>query len=547
MKFRVMLVDDEAMSLKGLQSLVDWKEQNCEVVGTAFSAISALEQIDALSPHIIITDLVMPEMDGIEFITIIKKHHPEIEIIILSGYGEFDYAQKAIKNDVCEFLVKPVTRGQILEALNKTSAKIIAAKKKENILEAQKKLLEKSVPLLRNKYMLEMLKGNAKDKEEIIRKCKLINLKFNQSAAVCVLAANIIDDDNIMIVLSIKDFCERFFDGLCRAHIVLDNEYICIVMYGKECEINDGNSYKHTAGLCEGIKRKFGIQLTAGIGPCCPDFAGIHASYNAARNAALSGFFMGEGCIIHHSNAIENHEHCAYPYKKAIEIIDKIKFKSDCDAKLIADEMMTELINASGYNVDVIYDYLHHFCIQLAASLHNQASAENNESSNMQEIIDSLKKSANIEELGDSLVYIIEYELVLFDKLRKKKANLIIDKAKAYIDGNMSGDLSLNAMSCVVFMSPAYFSAFFKQATGVNYHDYVIGEKMKFARSQLIEERKKVYEVSQMVGYVNTRSFSSTFKRYWGENPSDYVKSFFATRREDKQTAGSQAARQKII
>ena len=94
----------------------------------------------------------------------------------------------------------------------------------------------------------------------------------------------------------------------------------------------------------------------------------------------------------------------------------------------------------------------------------------------------------------------------------------------------MAGDLSLNAISKIIFMNPIYFSSIFKQSVGSTYQDYIFSEKMKLAKKLLIEKEKKIYEISDAIGYVNARSFSDAFKRYYGYTPSNFKKNFFNSR-----------------
>jgi two-component system response regulator YesN len=155
---------------------------------------------------------------------------------------------------------------------------------------------------------------------------------------------------------------------------------------------------------------------------------------------------------------------------------------------------------------------------------------ETRDESYFADIFERIRKNSSITELEGTLGEVIRYEIQVIDDERKKKANSIIEKVKNYIKDNLSEDLTLNAVSSIIYMNPVYFSTLFKQSTGINYHDYVFEEKMKIAQKLLIEDQKKIYEVSEMVGYVNARSFSEAFKRYWGDTPSNYVKEFFDNR-----------------
>jgi two-component system response regulator YesN len=125
---KVMLVDDEPIILKGLRKLIPWAENGYEIIGEAFDGEDAMEMLETKEPDIIITDLLMPGMDGIEFIRRLNEMNKNIRVIILSGYGEFEYAREALKNRVFEYLLKPVTRQQLTDALHRVSEAILSEK-----------------------------------------------------------------------------------------------------------------------------------------------------------------------------------------------------------------------------------------------------------------------------------------------------------------------------------------------------------------------------------------------------------------------------------
>ena len=128
---KVFLVEDEKIIRKSIKNNVKWEENGFEFAGEAPDGEMALPMIEKLHPDIVITDIKMPFMDGLELSDILKKKMPKIQIIILSGYGEFDYAKEAIKIGVTDYLTKPVTGEQLLEALNKVKQKLDKKKRQE--------------------------------------------------------------------------------------------------------------------------------------------------------------------------------------------------------------------------------------------------------------------------------------------------------------------------------------------------------------------------------------------------------------------------------
>lgn len=531
MKYKVMLVDDEPIALRGLEQLVNWDEIDCLLAGTAYSAVLALESIPEICPDIIVTDLVMPEMDGIEFISILNQRHPGIEVIILSGYGEFEYARQAIKNNVCEFLVKPATDEELKDAIVKVAAKIEQRRQREQSSEKQKELLDRSIPLLKNQYMLEIIKGNI-DEQEARGKAAMIGFDFARNSWICLLHIDTKkNDDDIIAGLLLKEYCQEYFGLICRTSVIMDGELICIVLSDNESLIDDHGVFSYMEQLSDNIRIKYGLSTSIGVSPCFREIKDAPGAYSAAYGALMSRFFLGLGQVIHYSVAVESRESGMYPYEAADGIINRIRYQENLDARELSDELVDAFIKSAGYNIETIYQFCYQFCIRLREVLQSMDDGSlEQENYSLPEVLRKLRGKSSVDELKSYLAGIIAGEVQLIDSVRKRKAGSIIDKVKQYIGKNLSEDLTLNAVAAMVFMNPTYFCLFFKQSTGINYHDYVFAEKMKHARKLLIEDQMKIYEVSELVGYMNPRSFSDAFRRYWGMTPSNYLKSFYDSR-----------------
>lgn len=527
--YKVLLVDDEPIALRGLEQLIDWEEIDCQIVGTASCAVFALEMIPEIGPDIIITDLVMPEMDGIEFISLINQRYPGIEVIILSGHGEFEYAQQAIKNNVCEFLVKPATEDELKQSVSIVAAKIEQRQQREQSSEKQKELLNRSIPLLKNQYMLDILKGEITDEAEARSKAALIGFLFSQVSAVGLLHIDTQKSDKDIITnLLLKEYCQEYFDTICHAIIIMDGVFICIVLSDSENLVDDHRVFSYMEQLSDNIRTKFGISTTIGISPCFREVKDTPSAYTAAYDALMSRFFLGLGQVIHHSLAVESKESGMYPYEAADSIITRIRYQENLDVQELSNEIVDAFIKSAGYNIEIIYQYCYQFCIRLMEVLQSMDDGSlEQENNSLPEVLKKIRNKSSVQELKKYLAAIIAREVSLIDSFRKRKAGSIIDKVKQYVSENLSEDLTLNAVAAMVFMNPTYFCIFFKQSTGINYHDYVITEKMKQAQKLLIEDQMKIYEVSELVGYMNPRSFSDAFRRYWGMTPSNYLKAFY--------------------
>ena len=161
--YRLLLLDDEEIVLKGIQKVYDMPKYGFQVVGAISNPVKALEQLDILQPDLIITDVKMPQMDGLEFSSEVKKHFPDVEVVILSGYDDFSYAQAAMKLGVSDYLLKPIKKDDFIAMLKHMHQKIEEKQSKENQYQELQELVRNSYSELKNRFYLAVTEDNKYD------------------------------------------------------------------------------------------------------------------------------------------------------------------------------------------------------------------------------------------------------------------------------------------------------------------------------------------------------------------------------------------------
>ena len=155
--YKLLLVDDEVDVREGLLSEIDWEKHGFAVEGTAENGREAMELIDRLSPDVVLTDISMPFMDGLALSDWIRREHPAVRIVLLSGYDEFEYAQRAIKLDIDEYILKPFDAEQIVQVLNKVKDRLDVEIARRKDMELLRKHYLTSLPVLRETFLISLL------------------------------------------------------------------------------------------------------------------------------------------------------------------------------------------------------------------------------------------------------------------------------------------------------------------------------------------------------------------------------------------------------
>lgn len=177
--YKLVIVDDKVDIIQGIRAIGRWAEYGVEVAGWAYDGQEALKLIEQIRPEIVITDIMMPVMDGLKLIELVRKAYPEIKVIILSGYDEFSYAQQAIKLGAEEYLLKPVEIQQLHQVVYRVKEKLDREALKHEAEKILLERLEQSLPLLRDRFFLSLTEEAAGfNQDELTQRLEFLKVKL---------------------------------------------------------------------------------------------------------------------------------------------------------------------------------------------------------------------------------------------------------------------------------------------------------------------------------------------------------------------------------
>lgn len=369
---RVIIADDEARVCKLINKLIDWDKLGMRIVGTASNGIEALELIEKENPDIVITDIRMPGYDGLEMIEKAKMINNDLEIIIISGYGQFEYAKKAIEFGVKDYLLKPVNQDELLKALTK-AGKYVQKKKGQISLEKEyKMILKNDVSKIRESFLSNLILFNS----ESFKDCTLSevnkNYHFNFQEGIFSIVALKID-------YSGKDYSDRIKSIINEAAGVIESElqeitYELDFINNKSnlyIVINYSQNYKKQIEavfikLLEYFKRRISaaekIEITIALGEDSDDLRNISESFKSAVLLIEDRILKGTGRIIKTNVLTTDEAETEYVFdnfsKKLIKVVevldlDKAKkiifnFKNEISSKNIRGAELRKMINEIG-------------------------------------------------------------------------------------------------------------------------------------------------------------------------------------------------------
>lgn len=507
--YRVLLVDDESIARDGLRSTFDWKGNGFELVGEASNGRKAMKWIEAGAIDILITDIAMPVMNGLELTRETLRLCPWVKVLLLSCHSDFEYVREGIHLGASDYLLKPTLEpGNLKEVLNKMKLQVI--KEKEN-LELYDKVNEQRLRKSRNQ--LEKIASDMLSRDE--NTSVSLNIPWlheGYSIVVCLPdymseIRNKRERGLLELALHAQDlFYEAVEQGI--AFMRSSEELILLLpnQRGKEAYlIRYLEKFSHNL-------RDNGYSFTMGVSPICNDRKQISDACKEARNAAWLRFYHGPGGI-HALSAVNdkpdhkdvfaktknNLKECigAGFKEKAVQHLEAIFNTWTCDQK---DPI--QVLQEAREIVSLFY-----LCKEDNVCVVEQMEALRS-IENKEEVLQILR--LNFDKLW--------YTQKLDETLHRRTVN----EAIIYINDHFTEMITLQDVADLVKVSKNYFSELFKRETGLNFIDYIIQQRVKRAKELLQTTRLNVYEVAEKSGFNDVKYFSKLFKKLVGMSPKQY-------------------------
>lgn len=532
---KLLIVDDEVFVRKGIQNTINWKEEGYEVVGEAGDGEKALEIARATRPDVVLTDIQMPKMNGLELIKALKSEFPNIKVIVLSCHNEFEYVREAMQMyGAMDYLLKLSMQPEDLIKLMQKVKDVIDSEKSENVRDMKSTwhinanryhLLEKTF-----NELLETGTALGLDNESLFR------FKSNRDsfAIVCInldssysnLTRNNIYENFNLLKFSILNIVEEI---LCNYNFSGD------VFYSKEVEFGVCISYDQTdqgtderlLSFCSEVvfvlENVLDLTASCGIGSIVSSLADLPGAYNEAKKASALRIYDGKGSVHTVKDIFEGKNTGCYDYMKEQILRENIENGDFSESKkiimLIADQILDEhnlLPSKVKHEFNEILNTFSNIVRQYEGNL-SEISCEWGE-----EPYTALDNCISIREMKEWFGIFVDSFALYMGKIKSKRFSQEIRRAIDYINTNYFRDIKLGEIGKCVHLSEAYLSVLFKKETGEYFTDYVNCVRIEKAKSLLKTKDVNVTDIGEMVGYASLSYFSRMFKNIVGMSPAQY-------------------------
>lgn len=512
---KAIIVDDEIMTRDILRNYIPWQELGIAGLKEAEDGVDALELTSEWEPDIVLTDIKMPRIDGIELATHIKQRYPNCKIIFLSGYSDKEYMKSAIKLKAVNYVEKPIDLEEITQVL------------KSAILECLQEKKEKDVS---NRYLMEELTldltSSTIDFESIYSKIKELNLDFPENGNYLTIIVRPIFQDienegeKAAYIKQIVEEFNRSFENFTHRYISGLKGDDCILAHfslNPHLEI-----YKITTALGNFIKEtnnhfNGSCKCLVSIGQNVSGLCNIFISYQCAVITLQKQFFSSYNNIARYSE--DNSPAYTFDDNNFLLITEYIKVGKKDEAISLIKKISNEIRMYKNTQPDYIKNIF--FKIVLIIS---RAAEDRNISLLRDEckfILNSVSTAYTLSEIEENIVELISS--VIAEMQGKSENADVIAKITHYIhDYFHDENLSINTLADKLYLTPTYICTLFKKATGKTINQYITEVRIEKAKDYLKGSDIKLYDIAQRVGFTDGKYFSKVFSKLVGIKPKEY-------------------------
>ena len=535
-EIKVFLVEDEMVIRRGIKNSIDWEKEGYIFCGEASDGELAYPMIIKEKPDILITDIRMPFMDGLELCKLVKKELPNIKILILSGYDEFDYAKEAIRLGVTEYLLKPISSGKLLEALNGVSESIRREKEDKDLVRKYMEEMRENTEHEKQKFFEQMIAGNLSMADALETGKKY---EMNLSAGMYNL---------LLFRFTLGKENRKSGELLGEAEYAIEKlterlEYVFEFQRGVEGwafllmadnEEQMSERVKELSKDLEEIMKNYStIAYFGGIGQPVARLRELEESFREAERALAARFSMELNRIIsvedirmaQNVDTLDDIEITSFgEIEKTRTMLEKfLNNGAEDEIDEFVDVYINELLEENlksvlmrQYIIMDAYIVMMSFCEKIEG-IEGEMQAQSEELKN------SMKTIQTLEEIKNYIRMLLKKIIGVRDTISGRRYSDIIEIAKDQIRKTyMSDEISLNTIAAEVGMSPSYFSSIFSKEMGKTFVEYLTEIRMDRAKELLMCSSMKTSEIGYEVGYKDPHYFSYIFKKTQNCTPKEF-------------------------
>ncbi|WP_138495898.1 response regulator [Paenibacillus pinistramenti] len=552
--YKLILADDETDVREGLLHQIDWEALGFDSVETAENGKEASEMIEKTRPDVVVTDIQMPFMNGLQLAEWIREHYPATRIIILTGFEEFEYAQRAIKLQIDEYVLKPFSSKDLEQVLTKVKLSIDQEIHERENIQVLREHYRQNLPLLQNLFLASMVTRQIAQ-TELEEKCRSyqLNLQGSQYGIALISLDRMLtrlqgpyhsyspgqiepssageslslrDTPNIELKnFAVLNIAQETLKDHQRGYAFIHAGEVVLLLKGDESE--DEPFMEQSLHLLEQIRhnveRYLKLTVTIGAGLSRGQLSSMPESYREARQALDYRMILGTNKVILIGD-VENREVRTLVFDANLEqqLVRTIKLGDDDELLDMMDDLFSELIGSGKPYADYQLFLLEMLTVLVKTAKEQGADLDAvfGDSSNGLAAIAMFTLAEDAKEWFTGICLRLR-SFIAAD--RQSGYQRIVEDAKSYVkDHYMEEDMSIGRLCQHLHISTGYFSNIFKKETKMTFVAYLMSIRMEAAKELLMMSDLKAFEIAEKVGFSDPNYFSFCFKKSFGVSPKEF-------------------------
>ncbi|OAS21829.1 response regulator transcription factor [Paenibacillus oryzisoli] len=528
--YRIMLIDDEVGVRNSIKAKIDWKSAGFEITQEAANGLDALQLLEAYPlPDVIITDVRMPQMDGIAFVSACKEKYPALRIIVLSGYSDFEYMKAAIQLGVKDYLLKPVVRSELTALLGKLAAELEEDRNRLREQGQEEIKNHQQLGLMQEQLIWQLVKDewfSVSTMKERMEQLQLSALAVDDVHVQFVTVEMRIPPGRLDDWSERKDLLYLAFQMLCREsaqkweHIYpfYAMSHPAMIHFVIRVQIAEHDRFlaEFVRKLKRDIQNYLKVDSVLGIGEPINGLRQLKNGYASSMLAWSQSTIHSDKAGLDRNMLAMTHSFSPEMERKlmqSIENLDMPAFTKQLQAIFSADRdtpmfvftflalRMILLFNAIAKKFELGDASLQSYLWNCQMSVRDYSSRE--------QVLDQLHDMARL----------------VMEEVRKTRfssGQQMMEAIRNYVDENFSYELTLASLANMFHLNETYLSGLFKQSVGVTFSDYITRLRLNRAADLLKESELKLTDIATLVGYSSSSYFSTAFKKFYGKGPKEY-------------------------
>lgn len=525
-QYKVILVDDEAEVIDIMEAKIRWSELGFEVVGSAKNGVKALELVEKLQPDVVLTDIRMPYMDGLELSRKLNQDYPNIYIILCTGFDEFEYAKEAVHLDIKEYLLKPISAAELSESLMRLKENLDKEREEKLNVRKLENYFQESLPALQSNLFISLMEGRVSE-EDYARFSAAYQVNMKGPLFCCIVfhtSENHVPEGMNPLLLSMsveREIRQRLVEKWhCKEFLYLGNTVLIMEMGSEEQMVTITDECDR---FCRWAYRVMGAVVTAGIGTVCDNLFNINLSYEGAREAVSYRVLYGTQRAINIREIVPKEqatlsqleEGRMHDLFRAIRVGNPEKIEEAVQKEI--QKMHKHTVTIGQYHLAAMetVSNFYKFCANNSLDFNEIAGNV----PNLYEKVPQMDESSLTSWMNE-MARMISEEL---KTARNSTSHRLVTEAQLLVrEKYMDASISLDVVCSILGVSNSYFSSVFKKETGKSFISYLTDYRMDIAEELILSGEAKSYKVAEKVGYLDANYFSYVFKKRFGVSPSKY-------------------------